>query len=171
MQRRLRAINAIELFARLADSEKQYLAQRLTKAPFARGDIITRQAGHRPLALHHGQRRGRSLVAAAGRPPPPARKTRPRQRLRRIGLMTGAPRRATVIASTDVETYRLDKEGFQAIIEQLELADSLSGILERRLQRFAELEQGYSAGQNELAQRIPGSAAIGRKIREFFGLD
>ena len=66
--------------------------------------------------------------------------------------MTGAPRRATVIASTDVETYRLDKEGFQAIIEQRpELADSLSGILERRLQRFAELEQGYSAGQNELA--------------------
>jgi CRP-like cAMP-binding protein len=50
-----------------------------------------------------------------------------------IGLMTGAPRRATVIASTDVETYRLDKEGFQAIIEQRpELADSLSGILERR---------------------------------------
>lgn len=86
--------------------------------------------------------------------------------------MTGAPRRATVIANTDVETYRLDKEGFQAIIEQRpELADSLSGILERRLQRFAELEQGYSAGQNELGQRIPGSAAIGRKIREFFGLD
>ena len=41
----------------------------------------------------------------------------------------------------------------------------------KTMQRFAELEQGYSAGQNELAQRIPGSAAIGRKIREFFGLD
>ena len=172
MQRRLRAINAVELFARLADSEKQYLAQRLTKAPFARGDIITRQG-----AIAHWLYIMVSGEAEAWWQPPegPRRlleKRGPGSVFGEIGLMTGAPRRATVIASTDVETYRLDKEGFQAIIEQRpELADSLSGILERRLQRFAELEQGYSAGQNELAQRIPGSAAIGRKIREFFGLD
>ena len=172
MQRRLRAINAIELFARLADSEKQYLAQRLTKAPFARGDIITRQG-----AIAHWLYIMVSGEAEAWWQPPegPRRlleKRGPGSVFGEIGLMTGAPRRATVIASTDVETYRLDKEGFQAIIEQRpELADSLSGILERRLQRFAELEQGYSAGQNELAQRIPGSAAIGRKIREVFGLD
>ena len=172
MQRRLRAINAIELFARLADSEKKYLAQRLTKAPFARGDIITRQG-----AIAHWLYIMVSDEAEAWWQPPegPRRlleKRGPGSVFGEIGLMTGAPRRATVIANTDVETYRLDKEGFQAIIEQRpELADSLSGILERRLQRFAELEQGYSAGQNELAQRIPGSAAIGRKIREFFGLD
>ena len=172
MQRRLRAINAVELFARLADSEKQYLAQRLTKAPFARGDIITRQG-----AIAHWLYIMVSGEAEAWWQPPegPRRlleKRGPGSVFGEIGLMTGAPRRATVIANTDVETYRLDKEGFQAIIEQRpELADSLSGILERRLQRFAELEQGYSAGQNELAQRIPGSAAIGRKIREFFGLD
>ena len=172
MQRRLRAINAVELFARLADNEKQYLAQRLTKAPFARGDIITRQG-----AIAHWLYIMVSGEAEAWWQPPegPRRlleKRGPGSVFGEIGLMTGAPRRATVIASTDVETYRLDKEGFQAIIEQRpELADSLSGILERRLQRFAELEQGYSAGQNELAQRIPGSAAIGRKIREFFGLD
>ena len=172
MQRRLRAINAVELFARLADNEKQYLAQRLTKAPFARGDIITRQG-----AIAHWLYIMVSGEAEAWWQPPegPRRlleKRGPGSVFGEIGLMTGAPRRATVIASTDVETYRLDKEGFQAIIEQRpELADSLSGILERRLQRFAELEQGYSAGQNELGQRIPGSAAIGRKIREFFGLD
>jgi CRP-like cAMP-binding protein len=86
--------------------------------------------------------------------------------------MTGAPRRATVIASSHVEAYRLDKAGFQSIIEQRpELADTLSGILERRLQRFTELEQGYTEGQGAMPQSIPGSAAIGRKIREFFGLD
>jgi len=86
--------------------------------------------------------------------------------------MTGAPRRATVIASTDMEAYRLDKEGFQSVIRQRpELADSLSQILERRLQRFAELEQGYHQGRDEAPQSIPGSAAIGRKIREFFALD
>jgi len=77
-----------------------------------------------------------------------------------------------VIATSNVEAYRLDKEGFQEIIQQRpELADSLSGILEARLQRFAELEQGYHQGRNEAQQKVPGSAAIGRKIREFFGLD
>ena len=138
----------------------------------SRGDIITRQG-----AIAHWLYIMVSGEAEAWWQPPegPRRlleKRGPGSVFGEIGLMTGAPRRATVIASTDVETYRLDKEGFQAIIEQRpELADSLSGILERRLQRFAELEQGYSAGQNGLDQRIPGSAAIGRKIREFFGLD
>lgn len=172
MQRRLQAINAIELFARLADDEKRHLAKQLVKAPFARGDVITRQGAiaHWLYIVVSGE------AEAWWQPPEGARrlleKRGPGSVFGEIGLMTGAPRRATVIANTDVEAYRLDKAGFQSIIEQRpELADSLSGILERRLQRFAELEQGYAQGQNELAQRTPGSADIGRKIREFFGLD
>lgn len=172
LQRRLRAINAIELFTRLADDEKLQLANFLTNAPFARGDVITRQGAiaHWLYIIINGE-------AEAWWQPPEG----PRRLLEKrgtgsvfgeIGLMTGAPRRATVIATTDVEAYRLDKEGFQEIIRQRpEIADSLSGILERRLQRFAELEQGYHRGRDEQAQSIPGSAAIGRKIREFFGLD
>lgn len=172
MQRRLQAINSIELFARLSDDEKQHLAKQLIKAPFARGDVITRQGAiaHWLYIVVNGE------AEAWWQPPEGPRrlleKRGPGSVFGEIGLMTGAPRRATVIANTDVEAYRLDKAGFQSIIEQRpELADTLSGILERRLQRFAELEQGYAQGQNELAQRTPGSAAIGRKIREFFGLD
>jgi small-conductance mechanosensitive channel len=172
MQRRLQAINAIELFARLSDTEKRHLAEHLIKAPFARGDIITRQG-----AIAHWLYIMVSGEAEAWWQPPegPRRlleKRGPGSVFGEIGLMTGAPRRATVVASTNVEAYRLDKAGFQSIIEQRpELADTLSGILERRLQNFAELEQGYMEGQGKMAQPIPGSAAIGRKIREFFGLD
>lgn len=172
MARRLQAINAIELFARLSDDEKQQLAEHLTNAPFARGDVITRQG-----AIAHWLYIVVSGEAEAWWQPPqgPRRlleKRGPGSVFGEIGLMTGAPRRATVIASTDMEAYRLDKEGFQSIIRQRpELADSLSQILERRLQRFAELEQGYHAGRNEAPQSIPGSAAIGKKIREFFALD
>ncbi|HLO64930.1 MAG TPA: mechanosensitive ion channel family protein [Azonexus sp.] len=172
MQRRMQAINAIELFARLSDAEKQHLAKQLIKAPFARGDVITRQGAiaHWLYIVVSGE------AEAWWQPPEGARrlleKRGPGSVFGEIGLMTGAPRRATVIANTDVEAYRLDKAGFQSIIEQRpELADTLSVMLERRLQRFAELEQGYAQGQNELAQRTPGSADIGRKIREFFGLD
>jgi CRP-like cAMP-binding protein len=172
MQRRLQAINAIELFARLSDTEKRHLAEHLIKAPFARGDIITRQG-----AIAHWLYIMVSGEAEAWWQPPegPRRlleKRGPGSVFGEIGLMTGAPRRATVVASTNVEAYRLDKAGFQSIIEQRpELADTLSAILERRLQTFAELERGYMEGQGKVPQPTPGSAAIGRKIREFFGLD
>lgn len=172
MQRRLQAINAIELFARLSDAEKRHLAEHLIKAPFAQGDIITRQG-----AIAHWLYIIVSGEAEAWWQPPegPRRlleKRGPGSVFGEIGLMTGAPRRATVVASTHVEAYRLDKAGFQSIIEQRpELADTLSRILERRLQSFAELEQGYAEGQGKTLQTTPGSADIGRKIREFFGLD
>ena len=172
MKRRLQAINAIKLFKMLSDAERSQLAQQLVNAPFARGDIITRQGAvaHWLYIIVNGE------SEAWWQPPQGPRrlleKRGPGSVFGEIGLMTGAPRRATVIASTDVEAYRLDKAAFQQIIRQRpELADSMSEILERRLQRFAELEQGYAQGQNELATSTPGSAAIGRKIREFFGLD
>lgn len=171
LQRRLLAIDGIELFTRLADTEKRHLAEHLVKAPFARGDIITRQGAiaHWLYIMVSGE------AEAWWQPPEGARrlleKRGPGSVFGEIGLMTGAPRRATVVASTNVEAYRLDKAGFQSIIEQRpELADMLSSILERRLQRFAELEQGYTQGQNELVRNTPGSADIGRKIRDFFGL-
>jgi len=172
LKRRLRAIASIELFARLSDDEKKHLAGHLTNAPFARGDVLTRQG-----AIAHWLYIIVSGEAEAWWQPPegPRRlleKRGPGSVFGEIGLMTGAPRRATVIATSSVEAYRLDKEGFQEIIEQRpELADSLSGILQARLQRFAELEQGYHDARNEAPQHIPGSAAIGKKIREFFGLD
>jgi small-conductance mechanosensitive channel/CRP-like cAMP-binding protein len=172
LRRRLRAINSIDLFARLSEDEKRRLAERLTNAPFARGDIITRQG-----AIAHWLYIVVSGEAEAWWQPPegPRRlleKRGPGSVFGEIGLMTGEPRRATVIATTDIEAYQLDKEGFQDVIRQRpELADTLSDILERRLQGFAELEQGYKRGRDTADQRIPGSAAIGRKIREFFGLD
>jgi small-conductance mechanosensitive channel len=172
LKRRLQAINSIELFARLDDNEKQHLAEHLINAPFAPGDILTRQGAiaHWLYIIVNGE------AEAWWQPPEGPRrlleKRGPGSVFGEIGLMTGAPRRATVIATSNVEAYRLDKEGFQEIIRQRPaLADSLSGILEARLQRFAELEQGYHQGRNETQQKVPGSAAIGKKIREFFGLD
>ena len=172
LKRRLLAINSIELFARLSDAEKRHLAEHLINAPFARGDILTRQGAiaHWLYIIVNGE------AEAWWQPPEGPRrlleKRGPGSVFGEIGLMTGAPRRATVIATSTVEAYRLNKEGFQEIIEQRpELADSLSGILEARLQRFAELEQGYHQGRNEAQLKVPGSAAIGKKIREFFGLD
>ena len=170
-QRRLRAIASMELFARLSDSEKRYLAERLTNAPFARGDVITRQGAvaHWLYIVIEGE------AEAWWQPPSGPRrlleKRGPGSVFGEIGLMTGAPRRATVIATSDVQAYRLDKDAFQQIIVQRpELADTMSDILEKRLQRFDELEQSYFEEQHLHTQGPASSVAIGRKIREFFGL-
>lgn len=53
-----------------------------------------------------------------------------------MGLMTGNPRSATVIALSEVLAYRLDKETFQKILNNRpELAIEISNLLaERRFQ-------------------------------------
>jgi small-conductance mechanosensitive channel len=43
LTRRVQALGAIQLFAGLSDAEKADLAERLQYAPFARGDVITKQ--------------------------------------------------------------------------------------------------------------------------------
>lgn len=173
LNRRLQAITQIDLFARLSEAEQLELAGRLVNAPFAKGDIITRQG-----AIAHWLYIIVSGEAEAWWQPPdggPQRlleKRGPGNVFGELGLMTGAPRRATVIATTDVEAYRLDKAGFEHIIRaRPELAEGLSAILEQRQAHFLALERGHAAGRTEPPRNHGAEgAALGRKIREFFGL-
>ena len=173
LNRRLQAITHIDLFCKLSEAEQLELARRLVNAPFARGDIVTRQG-----AVAHWLYIIVSGEAEAWWQPPdgsPQRlleKRGPGTVFGELGLMTGAPRRATVIATTDVEAYRLDKTGFEHIIRaRPEIAEGISAILERRLSHFQALERGNGAPRPD--GNKPGNGdtgVIGRKIREFFGL-
>ena len=50
-----------------------------------------------------------------------------------MGLMTGEPRTADVIAITDVECYRLDKPGLARILEERpEIAEMFSKTIAKR---------------------------------------
>ncbi len=174
MARRLETIDDIELFASLDEEERVDLAERLIYSPFARGDVMTRQGSvaHWLYIIVSGQ-------AEAWWQPPDG----PRQLLEKrgpgsvfgeLGLMTGEPRRATVVASTDIEAYRLDKASFEHIIQQRpELAEQMSSILQQRLDRLRALEQGYRA-ERDLEARHAGDgaerAALTKRIRDFFRL-
>lgn len=173
LNRRLQAIAQIDLFSRLSEAEQLELAGRLVNAPFARGDIVTRQG-----AIAHWLYIIVSGEAEAWWQPPdgsPQRlleKRGPGSVFGELGLMTGAPRRATVVATTDMEAYRLDKAGFEHIIRaRPELAEGISAILEARLEHFQALERGHAEGK-PAPHSTQGSdvAALGKKIREFFGL-
>lgn len=126
-------LGTMDLFALLSAEERNHLAQTLTYAPFAKGDIITRQGdiAHWLYVLMTGEvdiwyevnEFERKLLT-----------TLPSGRVfGEMGLMTGEPRRATVIAKTDVECYRIDKQNFESIIQSRPaLAEEFARILTER---------------------------------------
>ncbi len=166
VQRRLAALEGVALFADFTAEERRHLAEQLSFAPFEQGDIISRQGAvaHWLYILTTGE-----VDIWRDYATPKA------QRLSRLkaggffgemGLMTGAPRSATVVAASYVECYRLDRAGFEAILTaRPALADALSHILAERLH------------DNHLHAQVlpdtpspPREAELLERIRRFFGL-
>jgi len=87
-----------------------------------------------------------------------------------MGLMTGAPRSASVVAKTDMECYRLDKEMFEEILHQRPgIAEEISQVLAVRKAEQNSLIQGMSAeSASRDATQHPGE--ILATIKRFFGL-
>src|SRR4029077_9143258 len=110
---RIAALRSVELFACLDRHEVHALAKRLVAAPFAAGDVITRQGAiaHWLYLLTGGE--ADVWLDAHDAPRPRVATLGPRNVVGEMGMLTGEPRRATVIAKTDVECYRLDKAGFE----------------------------------------------------------
>jgi small-conductance mechanosensitive channel len=169
-QSRLAALARVEFFDHLAPGDRDRLADGLHYAPFAAGEVLTRQGAQahwlylvlrgEARVLVRGDEGGEREVARLG----------PGQFFGEMSLMTGAPRRATVVAVSDVVCYRLDKDVFQAVIrERPELAGRVAEILARR---SVDLEAARHDVDEESRHRRVAEAAddlLGR-MRRFFGL-
>ena len=160
----------IELFRHLSDEEMQQYAEHLIPAPFAPGDIITRQGAEAHwlylvrdgwvdivVMNEHGHS---SKVAELG----------PGSFVGEMALMTGQPRSATVIARTEVDCYRLAKESFREIIaSRPAVAEEIAALLAERQTKLTAIIQNLNA-----ADHAPQLAAarhdILQKVRRFFGL-
>jgi len=131
---RIKTLRHVELFSQMNDEELNALAERLRFSLFSQGNIIAQQGDSRShwlyiiingeaevyLELPNGGRRIVSTLMKGNF-------------FGEMGLMTGAPRLASVIAKTDVECYRLDKEVFEEIMQaRPSIADEISQILVRR---------------------------------------
>jgi len=88
-----------------------------------------------------------------------------------MGLMTGDPRSATVIAQSEVLAYRLDKESFQKIMDKRpELAVEISKILASRRFSIDNLQQQLDS--ESVAQLMAQQQnSFLEQIRGFFGLE
>lgn len=155
----------MDLFSTLSHEERQHLAKTLTYAPFAKGDVITRQGdvAHWLYVLVSGEvdiwyevnQQERKLLT-----------TLPAGRVfGEMGLMTGEPRRATVIAKTDVECYRIDKPSFELIMQSRpELANEFAHILTERNKQLVAVQQ------HEQVNHAQHHARILDNIKRFFRL-
>lgn len=162
-QRRLAAIQQTELFAHLPSPEQHALARHLIHAPFVAGDTITRQGAvaHWLYLIIEGE--AQVLIdAPQGRVPMGT--LHGGNFFGEMGMLTGEPRQATVLALTDVDCYRLDKAGFAEVIQaRPEVALEISAIVDAR------------HAQLNATPPLPGQDPHAKddllsRIREFFAL-
>ncbi|OWY40166.1 mechanosensitive ion channel protein MscS [Xenophilus sp. AP218F] len=167
LEERVHALRKVELLSGLNDEEMIVLADQLKFTPFVTGDIIMHQGSVAHwlyimlsgevevwITLPDGNRKLADVLKAGSF-------------FGEMGLMTGEARSGTVIARSNVECLRLDKEAFQSILaSRKELAETISSILAERLAERRHRLPEELLDENDM----PQSAELVERIRRFFGL-
>ena len=169
LSRRLLMLKQIDLLSPLSEEERSFIASRLQYAPFARGDIITKQGSvaHWLYIIAFGEAEVR--YEQAGRAPRVIGTVRAGQFFGEMGLLAGESRNATVVARTDVECYRLDRASFQGLLlARPEIADEVSRVIATRK---PDLDSARAEAADAMAHPAPASQpALLDRIQRFFGL-
>jgi CRP-like cAMP-binding protein/small-conductance mechanosensitive channel len=171
LDRRWETLRTLPLFRALRDEETQQLALGLSHVIYTKDEVITRQGAvaHWLYILTAGEVEIRTVIDGSPHGRVVAKLTAP-DVFGEMGLMTGAPRTADVVALTDVECYRLDKETFERVLlERPEIAKELSERLaQRRLELFT-VKDDLDDSQRKQRQSMEQEQILGA-IRSFFSL-
>jgi small-conductance mechanosensitive channel/CRP-like cAMP-binding protein len=167
---RVAALRTIDLFSSLTDAERDALAQKLMTCVYVRDEIVFR-AGDAADSLYLLAQGRVDIVSEPvdGTHAKLATLVAPAY-FGEMGLLLGQPRFATVVAVDDAICYRLDKEGFDAVIRaRPALAERLAQVLaERQAANDATLQ---ALDAEVLAQRgAKRKSDLLRRIQQFFGL-
>lgn len=173
----LRALETVSLFQHLKPEELRTLAAGMKPVIYTAGEIVTRQdaIAHWLYVLTSGRVEVRMSVDPDG-PGALPKQTKTVATINapgffgEMGLMTGQPRTADVVAMTDIECYRLGKETFQEVL--LARPEIMGEISEKMAARRVEL-LATRDGLDQSA-RISMHPSERDKIlsgmKEFFGL-
>jgi small-conductance mechanosensitive channel len=168
ISRRLEMLRGVDLFSVLSEDEIGEVAERLQYAPFARGDVITKQGNiaHWLYIIAFGEVEVRYEPAAGGAQV--LATLRAGQFFGEMALLTGDGRSATVVAKTDVECYRLDRPSFQGLLlSRPEIAEGMSRIIGSRKPELEKVREAFATQQVAAPDQ---SDDLLRKIQRFFGL-
>ncbi|HZV01476.1 MAG TPA: mechanosensitive ion channel family protein [Planctomycetota bacterium] len=166
LEERLAALKRSNLFAPLTQDECYALVPHLVHAPFAKGEVMTKQGAdaHWLYMIKRG-RASVHLRLEAGTEKVVATLS-DGDYFGEMALLTGEKRTASVIAETDVDCWRLDREGFKSVIENRpEMAQELAKILASRKLSL----EAAKAGQQTVS-RADMERDLFHEITSFFGL-
>lgn len=165
------ALRGVEFFRALSNAELESLAPHLRYAPFGAGETMTRQGAvaHWLYIMCSGRAEVRTSVDGNNEYKVLSVLEAP-SFFGEMGLMTGEPRQASVVALTEVDCYRLEKSGFQRVLqERPEIANELSTLLAHRKVELIAARDGLSHAQKQAQEDSERERILGR-IQEFFGL-
>ncbi|HNN86505.1 MAG: mechanosensitive ion channel family protein [Pseudomonadales bacterium] len=166
IQQRLQLLAGVEAFSSLNQAELRELAESLHDAPFIKGDVMTKQGAVAHWLYFLVQGEADVWLEVSNQPRRFLNTLQAGSVFGEMGLLTGEPRRTTVTARTDALCYRLDKIGFQKIIQaRPEIAEECARtIAERERQIALAHAEKTSVNSQEHEAHILAS------IKHFFGL-
>ena len=167
LTRRLEALGTVPAFAALTEENRADIAERLQYAPFARGDVITKQGNkaHWLYILAFGE--AEVLYEPAGGPSQVIGTLQAGQFFGEMALITGDARAATVVAKTDVECYRLDRASFQElVVGKPQIAEEIKRVMGGRRGDLESARQAFATAGPVAEAEV----RLVSKIRRFFGM-
>lgn len=156
-------LSAVDVFAPLSAEEIQQLASTTLEEVFAPGEALIRagEEGTSMFVVHHG--RVEVQVTENGRPRTVAT-LREGDFFGEMGLFTGEPRTANVIAIEETEVLEIGHEAMRQLFEtNPSLAESISWTI-------AERRADLAATSQQSPDSIQESAGLLASIKRFFGL-
>jgi small-conductance mechanosensitive channel len=167
LTRRLHALANVPPFTTLPEDAKADIAERLQYAPFARGDVITKQGNkaHWLYILAFGE--AEVLYEPPGGAPQVIGSVHAGQFFGEMALLTGDTRAATVVAKTDVECYRLDRASFQELLlARPEIENEIRRVIGGRKGDLDSARQAFT----EAPPAVDAEPRLVSRIRRFFGM-
>lgn len=170
------ALKTVHLFRTLTDDELRTLAAGMSHVMYTTGEVITRQGAiaHWLYVMTSGTAEIRVAVdpdgtGAAAQKVVVAQQTAP-DFFGEMSLMTGEPRSADVIATSDVDCFRLGRDTFKTVLlARPEIANELSAKLASRRIELIAAREGLDASSKQ-AREATERDRILRGIKEFFAL-
>jgi len=167
LTRRVQALAAVPPFAKLPQETRADIAERLQYAPFARGDVITKQGNkaHWLYILAYGE--AEVLYEPPNGAPQVIGGVHAGQFFGEMALISGEARAATVVAKTDVECYRLDRASFQELLlSRPEVAEEITRVIGGRRGDLDSAREAFAG----VGPATAADVRLVSRIRRFFGM-
>ncbi|MBB3771966.1 putative ABC transport system ATP-binding protein [Angulomicrobium tetraedrale] len=131
----IRALRSVTIFTDLDIAQLKLLAFTSERVTFAQGEVLFRQGDEADAAYVLLSGTADVLIETDGGPPVRASRVVPHAIIGEMGLVTGDPRSATILATAPIEALELRKDVFLALLTEFPpMALSVMRLMARRLQ-------------------------------------